>query len=149
MGSTTAAGTTIAISAGVPATQDVAGYGALTYTTIGGVEQIGAIGANTAKVEFQPLAGPKEKHKGSTDYGSLQPNMAHDKSDAGQTLLRTACEPDNNALYAIKVVYPTGDKRYFQARGFSYPENVGNADSIITANPTLEINTKIVKDNAV
>lgn len=148
MGSTTAAGTTIAISAALPATEDVTGYAALTYTTIGGVEQLGAIGANTAKVEFQPLSGPKQKHKGSTDYGSLQPTLAHDKTDAGQILLRTATEPDNNALYSFKVIYPTGDKRYFQARGFSYPENVGNADSIITANPTLEINSKIIKDNA-
>lgn len=149
MTSTTAAGTTIDISAGIPASQNVTGYAALTYTNIGGVEQLGAIGATTAKVEFQPLKGAKEKHKGSTDYGTLTPSLAHDKADAGQTLLRTACEPDNNALYAFRVTYPNGDKRYFQARGFGYPENVGGADSIIMANPSLEINTKIVKDDAV
>jgi hypothetical protein len=74
--------------------------------------------------------------------------MAHNKDDAGQTLLRTACEPGNNDLYAFCVTYPTGDKRYFQARGFGYPENVGNADSILMANPTIEINSKIVKDDA-
>ena len=148
MGSTTAAGTSIAISAGTPATQDIAGYAALTYTEIGNVEQLGPIGASTAKTEFTPLKGAKQKHKGSTDYGSLNPSLAHDKSDAGQTLLRTAAEPDNNALYAYEVIYPSGDKRYFQGRVFGYPENVGNADSIIMANPTIEIDTKIVKDDA-
>lgn len=145
MGSTTAAGTGIEISAAAPATEDDAGYEALTYTEIGSVEQIGAIGATTNKVEFQPLKGPKQKHKGSTDYGSLQPSLAHDPEDAGQELLRTAADPDNNALYSFKVTYASGDKRYFQGRAFGYPENVGNADSILMANPTVEINTKIVK----
>ncbi|PTQ12959.1 hypothetical protein CLG96_02110 [Sphingomonas oleivorans] len=145
MASTTAAGTTIAISAAAPATQDSTGYAALTYTEIGGIEQIGTIGATTNKVEFQPLNGPKEKHKGSTDYGSLQPALAHSDTDAGQTLLRTAADPANNALYSFKVTYPGGEKRYFQGRVFGYPENVGGADSIIMANPTIEINTKVVK----
>lgn len=145
MASTTAAGTTIAISAVAPATPDATGYAALTYTEIGGVEQIGVIGATTNKVEFQPLKGPKEKHKGSTDFGSLQPGMAHNETDAGQVLLRTAADPSNNALYSFKVTYPDGAKRYFQGRVFGYPENVGNADSIIMANPTVEINTAVVK----
>lgn len=145
MGSTTAAGTGIAISADAPATEDDAGYEALTYTEIGSVEQLGPIGATTEKVEFQPLKGPKQKHKGPTDYGSLQPSLAHDPEDAGQELLRTAADPDDNTLYSIRVTYPSGDKRYFRARVFGYPENVGNAGSIIMANPTVEINTKIVK----
>ena len=145
MASTTAAGTMIAISAALPATEDAAGYGALTFTKIGGVEQIGVIGATTNKVEFQPLDGPKEKHKGSTDFGSLQPAIAHNEDDAGQTLLRTAAEPDNNALYSIQVTYPTGEKRWSQGRAFGYPENIGNADSIIMVNPTIELSKKVVR----
>lgn len=145
MPSTTAAGTTIDISAAAPATFDVTGYAALTYTNIGGVEQIGTVGATTNKTEFQPLKGPKEKHKGSTDYGSLQPSLAHDDTDAGQTLLRTAAEPENNALYSFRITYPTGEKRYSQGRVFGYPENIGNADSILMANPTIEFSKKVVK----
>ena len=144
MASTTAAGTTIAISAATPATQDAAGYAALTFTEISGVEQIGTIGATTNKVEFQPLKGPKEKHKGSTDYGSLQPAIAHDESDAGQILLRTSAEPNNNDLYSFAVTLPNGDKRYFRGRTFGYPENIGNADSVVMANPTIEISTKVI-----
>jgi len=148
MGSSTAAGTTIGMSAALPAAQTTAGYEALTFILIGGVEKLGTIGASTNKIEFQPLAGPKEKHKGSTDYGSLQPSLAHDPEDAGQTLLRTAGEPDNNARYAYCVTYASGDKRYFQGRVFGYPENVDGADSILMANPTIEIDTKIIKDDA-
>lgn len=149
MASSTAAGTTLAISAGVPATLDAAGYAALTHTVIGGIEKIGAIGATINKIEFQPLNGAKEKHKGSTDYGSLQPSLAHDKADAGQTILRTASAPTNHALYAFKATYPNGDVRYFSARVFGYPESIDGADNIIMANPTIEICTPIVKVDAV
>ncbi len=143
--STTAAGTTIGISAALPTTEDVTGYSAVTFTKIGGVEQIGTLGATITKVEFQPLEGPKEKHKGSADYGSLQPSMAYDEDDAGQVLLRAAAEPDNNDLHSIEVTYPTGEKRWSQGRVFGAPENVGNADSIIMANPTIELSKKVVR----
>lgn len=143
--SITAAGTALAISAAAPATQDAAGYAALTWTEIGEIEKIGAIGANTNKVEFQPLKGPKQKHKGSTDYGSLQPTLAHDDEDAGQSILRTASDPDNHDKYAFKATYPDGAIRYWQGRVFGYPEQVEGADTIIMAAPTVEIDTKIVK----
>lgn len=145
MSSSTAAGTELAMSAGVPATQDAAGYTALTFTVIGNVEKIGTIGATTNKVEFTPLIGGKKKFKGSTDYGSLAPSLAHDDADAGQTLLRTAAAPTNIALYAYRVTYPTGAIRYFQGRVFGYPETVDGADTILMANPTIEIDTAIVK----
>lgn len=144
MGSSTSAGSELAISAGTPASQDATGYVALTYTDIGQIEKIGAIGSVYAKVEFQPLKGAKQKHKGSVDYGSLQPTMAHDDDDAGQTLLRTAAA-DLTALYAMRVKLPSGAIRYFQGRVFGYPETIDGADSIVLANPTVEINTPIVK----
>lgn len=141
----TAAGSTLAISAGAPATQDGAGFAALTWTTIGGVEKLGTIGASFAKVEFQPLVGAKEKLKGSADYGSLQPSMAHNETDAGQVLLRTAADNLTNTLYSFKVTYQDGAKRYFQGRVFGYPENTDGADTVLMGNPTVEVCTTIVR----
>lgn len=148
MSSSTAAGTSWAVSIAAPATQTQAGYEALTYVEVNNVEKLGPIGATTVKVEFTPLKGPKQKHKGSTDYGSLAPSLAHDEEDAGQAILRTLGDPDNIVLASHRVIYPNGDKRYFQGRVFGYPENVDGADTIIMANPTIEIDTKIVKVNA-
>jgi hypothetical protein len=145
MTSTTAAGSALAISAATPASETDSGYAALTYTEIGQIEKIGSLGAVYAKVEFQPLKGPKQKHKGSRDNGSLQPSLAHDPSDAGQTLLRTAADDGTSKLYSFMVTYPTGHKRYFQGRVFGYPETTDGADSIVMAAPTVEINTDIVK----
>ncbi len=145
MPSTTAAGSALAISAAAPATENAAGYAALAFTEIGQIDKIGSVGAVFAKVEFQPLKGPKQKHKGSVDYGSLSPTIAHDDSDAGQTLLRTAADDATSKLYAFMVTYPTGAKRYFQGRVFGYPETTDGADTILTAAPTIEICTTIVK----
>lgn len=148
MASTTAAGTGIAISAGVPASQSASDYAALTYTEIGNVESLGGFGATTEVVSFQPLKGAQQKHKGPTNYGTLNPTMAIDDSDAGQTLVRTAAAPTNNALYAIKITKPDGSLRFFQVRVFGFPETVGAANSMITAAPVLEINTPVVAQAA-
>ena len=148
MTSTTSAGTTIGITAAGPATPDKAGYAALNFTTINGIESIPAFGATVAVNSFQPLNGPQDKHKGPVNYGSLQLPYAHDKADAGQTLLRTSAEPANNALYSFVVTFPNGDKRYFQGRTFGAPETVGSATNVLMGNATVEICTAVVKDDA-
>lgn len=148
MTSTTSAGTKYAITAGLPATDNEAGYTALTWTTVKGVESIPAFGASNAVNSFQPLDGPVEKHKGPANYGSLQIPMAYDRDDAGQVLVRTAAEPDNNAMYSHKVTYPNGDVRYFQGRVFGAPETVGSATNVLMMTPTVEISTKVIKVDA-
>lgn len=145
MGSSTAAGTTLAISVAHPATEDAAGYAALTYTEIGQIEKLGGFGPSFAKIEFKPLKGPVQKHKGSPDYGSLNPSMAHDDADAGQSILRTASADATSTLYTFRITLADGAKRYFQGRVFGYPETVDGADTILMANPSVEIDTKIVK----
>lgn len=146
-GSTTAAGSKLAICAALPATEDAAGYAALTYVNVSRIEKWGGIGASFAKVDFKPLSGPVEKHKGSVDYGSITPSLAVDRGDAGQTLMRTAAR-EKVKLFAFRVSYPTGDIRYFQGRVMGMPENVEGADSILMANPTIEVCTETVEVDA-
>lgn len=145
MGSQTAAGSALAISAATPATLDAAGYTALTFTDIGQVEKLGSFGASFAKVEFQPLKGAKQKYKGSADYGALQPSIAIDSVDAGQTILQAASDDETQKLYSFRVTYPDGAKRFFQGRSFGSPENADGADSMLMVTPTIEICSKVVK----
>lgn len=145
MGQQTGAGASLAISAASPATKDAQGYGALTYIEIGLIEKIGAFGATFTKVEFQPLKGTKQKYKGSKDNGALQPNMALDSADAGQALLQTSADDESQKLYSMRVTYQDGSKRYFGGRTFGMPENVDGANNVVTAAPTIEICTDIVK----
>jgi hypothetical protein len=145
MTSMTAAGSALAISAATPATDDIAGHAALTHTEIGGIEKLGAFGASFAKVEFQPLKGAKQKYKGSADYGALQPSIALDSADAGQTLLQTSADDETQKLYSFKVTRQDGTLRYFQGRTFGMPETIDGADTVVMANPSIEICTKIIK----
>ncbi|MEG8040511.1 hypothetical protein QP166_14590 [Sphingomonas sp. LR60] len=119
MTSTTAAGTGIAISAGTLASFDAAGFAALSYTEIGGVDKIGPIGGTFGKTEFQPLKGAKDKLKGTADYGALSLSMAYDEGDAGQSLLRAAGDDTTQRLYPVRVTYPTGAIRYLRARALA------------------------------
>lgn len=148
MGGTTAAGSKLAISAALPATQTSTAYEALTYTTIGGIESIGGFGAATEVVTFTPLDGPVEKYKGPTNYGQLSPTLKVDDADAGQALVQVAAAPTNNALYAFKVTKPDGSLRFFQGGVFGFQETVGAANSMIMATPSIEINTVVVKKPA-
>lgn len=138
-GSSTSAGTKLYISAGAPATQDAAGYAALAWTLVKRVESLPAFGSTTDPVSFQPLDGPEEINKGAVKNGQMQVMLAFDEVDAGQTLLRTAAAPGNNALYSFKVLYPTGAIRYFQARVLGAPEEVGGANNVLKTTATLAL----------
>lgn len=145
-GSTTAAGSTLAISAGTPSAQTAAAFAALAFTVIGGLDKIGPVPSATfAKVEFQPLLGGKDKLKGSADYGSMAPSAAYDDSDAGQTLLRTAAADETQKLYAFKTTYPNGTVVYAQGRVFSAPDTIEGADSVLMTNADIGITTKPIK----
>ena len=76
--------TTYAISAGLPATYDAAGYGAttITYTTIGKVESFPEIGATREVNKFTPINGAVEYLKGTAEYGSGDMVMADVPADA-------------------------------------------------------------------
>ncbi|MEG8045731.1 Calx-beta domain-containing protein [Sphingomonas aerolata] len=148
MGSQTAAGSSLALSAMLPSSFDAAGYVALTYVEIGQVEKLGSFGASFSKVEFQGLKGAKQKFKGSADFGALQPSIALDALDAGQILLQTASDDETQKLYSFRVTYPDGSTRYFRGRVFGAPETADGADSMLMATPTVEICSKVVKVDA-
>jgi hypothetical protein len=148
MGSQTAAGSSLAISAALPSSYEAVGYAALTFLEIGQVEKLGSFGASFAKVEFQPLMGPKKKYKGSADYGALQPSISIDAADAGQALLQVAADDESQKLYAFCVTFQDGAKRYFAGRVFGAPETADGADSMLMAAPTVEICTSVVRVNS-
>lgn len=147
---TTSLGTILSISAGVPATQDAAGYAALTYTVVGEVTSVGEYGANFQEVTHTPLnTGVTQKFKGAKDNGSAQLSIGRDPDDAGQALLRTAAA-SRNAKYAFRVQIgdaAVGGTQYFQARVMSYTTNVNDANSVTGATATLGITTDVVEVN--
>ena len=139
----TSAGTTIAISAVLPATDDAAGYAALTWAAIGEVTDLGEFGREYATVTHNPVASRRTiKRKGSYNDGTMVLQLALDRDDAGQILVKTALASDANK--AFRITYQDGSKDYFSAMVMSFKTNVGSVDQILSGSINLEINTDII-----
>lgn len=137
----TSAGTTLAISAGSPATFNQAGFEALTFTTIGEVTSVdGDVGRVYNLVTHNPLAtrGTK-KYKGSYNSGNMTVPLAIDRSDAGQVIAQAALLSDND--YSLALTLQDGRVIYFQGKVMSFPINAGGVDAITAGTITIEITT--------
>jgi hypothetical protein len=136
----TSAGTVLKISAGTPATFNVAGYEALTWTTVGEVTDLGEFGREYALVTHNPVGSRgTRKYKGSFNEGAMTLQLGLDTDDAGQILAKAASLSD--ADYSISVTTQNGDVYYMQAKVMSWKVGVGSVDSITTATCVLEITT--------
>jgi hypothetical protein len=79
-----------------------------------------------------PVAGRGTvKRKGSFDEGTMDLKLGLDTDDAGQILMKTALNSDND--YSFKVTTQSGDKYYFQAQVTSFKVGIGGADDWTTA----------------
>lgn len=145
----TSAGSTLGISATLPATFDATGFNALTHTAIGEIVSIdGDIGRVYNLVTHNPLASRATvKKKGSYNSGSVTIQLAIDNDDAGQVIAKAALLSDNN--YSIKLTLQNGDIYYFEAMVMSFPINAGGVDAITSGTITLEITAQSDGDDFV
>ena len=138
----TVAGTLIGISAASPATFNVAGYTALSFTNIGSIEDGGEHGRTYNEVTFNPIdTRGTQKFKGSFNEGNKTLSIGYNSDDAGMILLKTALNSDND--YSFKVTYPDGDIDYFQAKVMTLTKATGGVDSIRMASVELSITTNV------
>lgn len=136
----TTAGTTLAVSAGTPATFDGAGYAALSWTAVGEVTNFGEFGRDYALVTHNPVSTRgTQKFKGSFNEGTMALQLGLDTDDAGQILMKAASLSDNN--YSFRVTTQNLDKYYFQAQVMSWKVNVGSVDQVTAAACNLELTT--------
>jgi hypothetical protein len=138
------AGATIAISAGVPATIDSTGFGALSYTAIPDVTDLGMVGPEASIILHSPLAeNVTYKVKGPTNNGAMDMKGAKPTSvNAGHTLLQAAVVSPNS--YAIKITMVNGALIYFQTKVTSYKTNIGNNGQLVGFESKLEVDGSVV-----
>lgn len=138
-----------AISAGLPATYDAAGYGATTmvYTTIGKVADFMPYGSERAINKFTPIAGAVEKTKGSVDYGDGDLMCGDVPADAGQIILKAAEASPNR--YSIKVTYPDSETHYLDVINASWKLSGGKEGAPMMRTAKLGICRKPVEVAAV
>ena len=136
------AGTTISIAA-LPATYDLTGFSALTFTPIGEVVDLPAFGQDYTEIKVLSLGNRQvRKLKGSYDNGNLALKINFDGADAGQNAVLAASTSDS--AYSFKIVMQQGQIRYFTALVMSDMLNIGNVDSIVQAEVKLGINGAIL-----
>lgn len=136
-------GSKVYLSAGVPATTDNTGFGALTYTEIKEVTDLGAIGPESATISHNPVGeNVTYKLKGSKNFGQLSIKAARAPTDPGQALVILA-EASNNP-YALKIVLQNGTIMYAQVLVMSYKTSVGGQSQIVGVDINMEISGTIV-----
>lgn len=140
----TSAGTTLFISAALPATYDETGYSALTWTEVGEITEYGEFGKKYNVVKHMPVAKRSAtKRKGSYENGVLSLKMAKVPKDAGQIILKAAADSDSS--YSIKVVTQGAAVTFYTtAQITSFTNNIGNVDSMFAASVDAEIDRDIV-----
>lgn len=143
----TASGVTLGISIAAPATHDEAGFDALTLTTVGEITNVGEFGKEWALVTHNPLStrGTK-KGKGSFNNGTLNPSLALDPNDAGQTAMKTALESDDPAYFAVTL--QDGTIYYLTGLVMSFKPNIGGVDDVVTASTTIELTPDAILEKA-
>ena len=129
--------TTIGVSASLPATFDDAGYGALTFTTVGQVTDWTPGGQVYNVVTSNPIAQRStDKYKGTFNNGADSITINRDDDDAGQVLVLAALAADTD--YSFEVTYRDGTIDYFTGKVVSFDTVAGGADSIVQRTISLE-----------
>jgi hypothetical protein len=139
-------GTVIAVVVGEPATYDSAGFGALTYATVGEVTAIGEFGG-TAQINTNiPLAtGIVNKRAGSYDYGDASLTITRDSADTGQTALKAGFDgAQKGNVHSIKITQPDATVLYFTAVITSFTINIGDANAWLQAAANLALTNSVV-----
>jgi hypothetical protein len=140
----TSAGTVMSVSSGAPATYNVAGFGALAWTAVGEIVDLGSFGKKYNLVTHNPIDDRKTvKRKGSYNSGTLSLKMARVPSNAGQAILVTASNVDTPI--SVKIVLQDGTIDYFQAVVMGYTTEVGSVDTITSATVDVEVTEDIVE----
>lgn len=138
------AGAIVAISAGVPATIDAAGFNALTYSTIVDITDIGMVGPEATIIPHSPLnESVTYKIKGPTNNGVASLKGAKPSAASpGHTLLLAAVTSPN--AYAIKITLINGSIIYFQTKVTSYKTSIGNNGQLVGMESNCEVDGAIV-----
>jgi len=134
----TTAGSTFKVSATAPATYDVPGYAALTWTAVGEITDLGEFGREYALVTHNPInTRITQKFKGSYNEGKMSLKLGLDTDDAGQVLMKAGSTSD--AARFFEVTDQKGDKYYFPAMVMTWKVGLASVDSITAASCDLEL----------
>lgn len=140
-------GSKIYFSASLPATEDVAGYAALTWTEVKGVASIPEIGGSASVVSQADLAdGVVRKAHGEVDFGGGTVQYRLINADAGQGVLAAAYGSKN--IISGKVLRSTGRIEYFQCIIMSNRTAEATTGNFYGVSSDMQVVSTVVYDDA-
>lgn len=119
-----------------------------TAVEVGLIKSIGEFGKMFDLVTSQTIAsGRTYKFKGGYNQGAVDITVDSDLSDAGQLMLYTFGNAQDQNTYPMKMTLNGAaaayDTLYFGVKVFSYRLVTGTVNNVVQANVKLEINTDI------
>lgn len=133
----TAGGTTVSISATLPASITATAYGAVSFTLVGEVTNIGELGKVWSTTAHQALAKKYPDHfKATYDNAAITLQAAYAPGDAGQVIVKAAVE--STSAYSFKITFPDGEVEYFEALVLSAAVTPGASADIVGANIQIQ-----------
>lgn len=107
------AGSTVSVSAALPATFDVVGYAALTWTDAAGFDNLGQLGDMYEVGTFDDIVDGRQKYRAINDAGSVDGNKADDPADPGQIIMQAAFDAAKGSTaerFAYRIQSEDGSK---------------------------------------
>lgn len=146
----TARGTVSSISAGAPATLDLAGYQALTYTEVAELAEAPQIGAAFSVATRTPVkTGVQEQSPGDKQYGTVTLNVTNDLTDAGQLIVLSHAPDGANEGQTVswEVVTPNKDglttTDYMCGFIVNFQRQTTDSNTIISATIEVAVNHQL------
>jgi hypothetical protein len=134
----TVAGSKLYVSTAAPTTYDATGYGALSWTEVGSITNVGSVlGRTYSTSTLSTVSDAQEREKkGSFKLPNAQFECAWIENDAGQVIINAASK--DNSIPSFKLVKQDGTtKRYFTAQVLEFVENNGQSNDAVKGNFTL------------
>ena len=146
MSVTTASGSTVSMSIATPATQDQAGYEALTYTVVGEVISGSALGGTINNATYDPLSTEVTQNVlGNKTMDAVTLQLAYNSADAGQILLESVTsvgDASYKAVVTFKFELPNGETYYSFGFVSEYKPNLAGANDLVDAAATFMPNAE-------
>jgi len=145
-----ASGTTVSVSAGLPASIDTTGYEALTFTALPGADNVGELGTSVNTGNFTPLASAQQFYRTVRTAAAFDMAPADLPADAGQAIVQTAADADPGAVaetISIKVEDAQGYITYCKALVLKSARMYGGAEDLQMRNMSFQPDpTSFVED---
>lgn len=140
---TSSAGSGLFVCLSLPATNNAAGYQALTFIEVGEVTNIGEIGRKYNQVTVNNLKQRQTRIlKGSYTEGAPQITINYAPGDDGQVAMLAALNQDGNVSFKFEL--QDGTEKFAQGLVLAAPFTIGGVDDVTSGTYDIALNTNIV-----